>query len=133
MEAGTSGAYHGAGPGLRGWFQLDPLDEKPGWFFGGWCGRGGWDRRGFPERDGDFIERGFSRKDAANMDKALADHIDEIVWTDNLHQGYVRVVLERERGRADFIAVSTVLSQDYSTCIINRAPFAHKGGTVDFT
>ncbi len=82
---------------------------------------------------GDFIERGFSRKDAANMDKALADHIDEIVWTDNLHQGYVRVVLERERGRADFIAVSTVLSQDYSTRVINRAPFAHKGGTVDFT
>ena len=37
---------------------MDPLDEEPGWFFGGWCGRGGWDRRGFPERNGDFIERG---------------------------------------------------------------------------
>lgn len=81
---------------------------------------------------GDFIARGFTPKEAGAIDKALADHIGEIVWTDNLHQGYVRVTLGREGGLAEFIAVSTVVSQNYSTDIVHRAPFKRAGTGIDF-
>ena len=81
---------------------------------------------------GDFIARGFSPKEAAAIDKALADHIGEVVWTDNLHQGYVRVNLERDRGLAEFIAVSTVVSTNYTTDTVHRASFTRTGAGVDF-
>jgi alkaline phosphatase D len=81
---------------------------------------------------GDFVERGFSPKEAAAIDKAFGEHIDEIVWTDNLHQGYVRVSLERDGGEADFIGVSTVRSPHYFTSIVKRFPIVRKQGVVSF-
>jgi alkaline phosphatase D len=81
---------------------------------------------------GDFVERGFSPKEAAAIDKAFGEHIDEIVWTDNLNQGYVRVSLGRDGGEADFIGVSTVRSPHYFTSIVKRFPIVRKQGVVSF-
>ncbi|GAA4759752.1 alkaline phosphatase D family protein [Novosphingobium ginsenosidimutans] len=63
---------------------------------------------------GDFIESGFDPATAARLDAAFAEHNPEVVWTDNLHQGYVRVVLTRNEGRASFIAMSNIRSQRYT-------------------
>lgn len=63
---------------------------------------------------GDFIESGFDPATAAKLDAAFAEHNPEVVWTDNLHQGYVRVVLTRNEGRASFIAMSNIRSQRYT-------------------
>ncbi|MDE8652908.1 alkaline phosphatase D family protein [Novosphingobium album (ex Liu et al. 2023)] len=82
---------------------------------------------------GDFIDSGFAPDTARKLDAAFAEHVPEIVWTDNMHQGYVRIELERERGLASFIGVDTVLSPDYRTFTIRRAPFARQGASVDFT
>ena len=30
------------------------------------------------------------------LDKAFGDHVPEVVWTDNMHQGYVLLDLRRE-------------------------------------
>ncbi len=79
---------------------------------------------------GDFVETGFSPKAAVALDKALADHIDEVVWTDNMHQGYVRLRLERDHGDVEFIAVSTVLSRDYFTSVVNRFEIQRDKGVV---
>ena len=38
-----------------------------------------------------------------------------MVWTDNLHQGFVRLMLTPQGGQADFVAVDTVLSRRYRT------------------
>jgi alkaline phosphatase D len=81
---------------------------------------------------GDFIEQGFSPKQAAELDKALADHIDEVVWTDNLHQGYVRISLQRDRGEVEYIGMSTVRSRDYFTSVVKRLPLIRKDGAVNF-
>jgi alkaline phosphatase D len=81
---------------------------------------------------GDFIARGFSPAEAARIDRTLGDKIEEVTWTSNLHQGYVRVTLTRDRGEADFIAVSTVLSRDYFTRIVHQAPFVRKDGSVRY-
>jgi alkaline phosphatase D len=69
---------------------------------------------------GDFIGSGFDPVTAAKLDRALEEHNPEIVWTDNLHQGYVRLVLRRSGAQADFVAVSTVTSRRYRTAVIKR-------------
>ena len=62
---------------------------------------------------GDFIESGFDSATAAKLDAAFAEHNPEVIWTDNAHQGYVRVVLNRDEGRASFIAMSNIRSPHY--------------------
>ncbi|MEZ5946918.1 MAG: alkaline phosphatase D family protein [Hyphomonas sp.] len=63
---------------------------------------------------GDFIDSGFDIKTAKALDQAFADHLAEVEWTDNLHQGYVRVVLRPDAATAVFVAVDTVLKPDYA-------------------
>jgi len=62
---------------------------------------------------GDFVESGFDPVTAARLDAAFAKHNPEVIWTDNLHQGYVRLVLLPDRGEADFVAVSSVETRRY--------------------
>jgi len=79
---------------------------------------------------GDFIESGFSPEQAQALDTAFADLLDEVLWTDNLHQGYVRLVLRPDRARADFVAVRTVLLPDLHTSVIRSAELRHDGVTI---
>jgi alkaline phosphatase D len=53
---------------------------------------------------GDFVESGFGPSVAARLDHALADHNPEVLWTDGLHQGYVRLELSRNEGLATFFS-----------------------------
>jgi alkaline phosphatase D len=62
---------------------------------------------------GDFVESGFDDETAEALDKAFSDNVPEVVWTDNMHQGYVRVVLRMDMAEASFVAVSTVLKPVY--------------------
>ena len=80
---------------------------------------------------GDFVSSGFGEL-APKLDQAFADHIDEVLWTDNMHQGYVRIELERDAGQATFIAVDTVLSRNFRPMILRRFDFARKDGVVDY-
>lgn len=79
---------------------------------------------------GDFVESGFDRATASALDRALEQHNPEVVWTDNLHQGYVRLNLTHEHARASFIVVDTVLSPQYRTEILNRFELVRRGGAV---
>lgn len=79
---------------------------------------------------GDFIESGFTSDEAKALDKAFADLLDEVVWTDNMHQGYVRIVLEQDRAVADFIAVRTVLQPDPTTRVVRSFTLSHDGVSV---
>lgn len=69
---------------------------------------------------GDFVESGFGKETAAALDRVFAEWNPEIVWTDNLHQGYVRLELSPERADANFIAVDTVHSPQYRTFVLKR-------------
>jgi alkaline phosphatase D len=62
---------------------------------------------------GDFLDSGFGPDLSAKLDKAFADMLDEIEWTDNFHQGYVRLDLRLDSAQASFIAMSTVTSPAY--------------------
>jgi alkaline phosphatase D len=79
---------------------------------------------------GDFVDSGFGPEMSVRLDKAYADHMPEVVWTDNMHQGYVRVEFGRERGTASFVAVSTVLSRDYTARVVRQDKFERAGSQI---
>lgn len=80
---------------------------------------------------GDFVESGFDPVTAAKLDAAFAEHNPEVVWTDNLHQGYVRVILTQDEGRASFIAMSNILSQRYTAHNISDWRLVRNDGVLD--
>ncbi len=69
---------------------------------------------------GDFVESGFDRATSAKLDAAFADHNPEVLWTDNLHQGYVRLELTRAVGRATFVGVDNLTSRRYRPFTISQ-------------
>jgi alkaline phosphatase D len=69
---------------------------------------------------GDFMASGFGAELSPKLDQAFIDHNPEIVWTDNMHQGYVRLELTHTGAQANFIAVDTVLQPAYRTLMLAR-------------
>ncbi len=81
---------------------------------------------------GDFVESGFGAELSRALDKAFADHVPEVMWTDNMHQGYVRLDLRRTDAEATFIAVDTIASRNFRPFIVNRVAIGRVGGSVGF-
>ncbi len=81
---------------------------------------------------GDFVESGWDESTAARLDEIFAEAVEEVVWTDNLHQGYVRVELTPEAGTATYVAVDTVLTPDYRPLTLREMPIARKDGGIDY-
>ncbi len=80
---------------------------------------------------GDFVESGFGPDLSAKLDRAFAEMLDEVIWTDNFHQGYVRVDLRREAAQAEFVAMSTVLSPHYKPQTLRRYALARAGNSLE--
>lgn len=80
---------------------------------------------------GDFIDSGFDAATAAKLDAAFADHNPEILWTDNAHQGYVRLELTRTVGRATFVAVDSIASRQYRTFPVSQWQFMRGQAGLD--
>lgn len=74
---------------------------------------------------GDFVESGWDEETAQQLDTLFAEQLDEVLWTDNMHQGYVRTVFSREEIKADFIAVETVLMPDDRTKTLRSETISH--------
>jgi len=81
---------------------------------------------------GDFVSSGFDEGTARALDAAFAEHVPEVIWTDNMHQGYVRLDLTRAHGTASFVAVDTVLSPEYRTRIVQRYSILRQDGGLTF-
>jgi alkaline phosphatase D len=81
---------------------------------------------------GDFVESGFGDDLSRALDKAFADHVPEVEWTDNMHQGYVRLDLQRDGAEATFIAVDTIQSRAFRPFIVNRFAIVRDGSAIGF-
>jgi alkaline phosphatase D len=81
---------------------------------------------------GDFVDSGWDAETAERLDRIFENELGEVVWTDNMHQGYVRVVLGRENARADFVAVDTNLVAAYRANILRSTSIVRRGGTLEF-
>lgn len=82
---------------------------------------------------GDFVETGWDLKTAARLDRIFEEAMAEVRWTDNLHQGYVRVVLSPEKADVDFIAVSTVLMEDTATSVLRSETVRKNENTLIYS
>lgn len=82
---------------------------------------------------GDFVDSGFDAATAGRLDTSLATHNPEILWTDNLHQGFVRLELTRTVGRATFIAVDNLATRKYRTVPISQWQMAHGSSGLELT
>jgi len=80
---------------------------------------------------GDFLASGFGPELSGKLDKAFVDMAEEVVWTDNFHQGYVRLDLRRDAAQANFIAMSTILSPDYQPKLLRRFAIARRDGSLE--
>ncbi|UPT62766.1 MAG: alkaline phosphatase D family protein [Hyphomonadaceae bacterium JAD_PAG50586_4] len=81
---------------------------------------------------GDFIESGWDEETARALDLLFAAQLPEVQWTDNMHQGYVKLLLTRAYADAAFIAVDTVLSTDYRTMRLRSARIERVRGVLAF-
>ncbi|TIX49844.1 alkaline phosphatase [Alteraurantiacibacter aquimixticola] len=81
---------------------------------------------------GDFVASGFGDALSRQLDTVFAQHVPEVVWTDNMHQGYVRLDLTREEGTASFITVDTVLTPQYRAAIGQRFTIRRENGALTF-
>ncbi|RBP51341.1 alkaline phosphatase D family protein [Arenicella xantha] len=81
---------------------------------------------------GDFVESGWSRPVAEKLDRLFESQLDEVIWTDNLNQGYVRLDLGREQAEASFVAVSTVLEPNYTSRVIKRSVIQRNDNALQF-
>ena len=80
---------------------------------------------------GDFVESGFDPATASNIDAAVAEHNPEVIWTDNLHQGYVRVVLTRGEGQASFVGMNNIRSRRYSPRLLSDWRIVRNGDGLE--
>lgn len=80
---------------------------------------------------GDFLASGFGPELSKKLDKAFVDMVDEVVWTDNFHQGYVRLDLRRDAAQANFIGMSTILSPDYKPGLLRQFAIARREGSLE--
>ncbi|HZW60411.1 MAG TPA: alkaline phosphatase D family protein [Woeseiaceae bacterium] len=79
---------------------------------------------------GDFID--FGRARARRITELLAAHNDEVLWTDCLHRGYVRLQLTHGGGSADYVSVSNVLTADYDTELLRSVRMEHRDGALRY-
>ncbi len=81
---------------------------------------------------GDFVESGWPDDIAKKLDRIFEQELDEVKWTDNLHQGYVRVVFTPQTAKADFVAVDNVLTTEYLVSTIHSETIVHDGKIIKF-
>jgi len=55
-----------------------------------------------------------------------------IVWSNGRHRGYIRLAIDHDGARADYVAVTNIESRDYDTNIIYTANIEHLGGTLRY-
>ena len=81
---------------------------------------------------GDFVSSGFGAQVSEALDRAFEQGVPEVVWTNNLHQGYIRLDLARDNARASFMAVDTVTSEDFRTFILQRLSISREDGALAY-
>jgi alkaline phosphatase D len=81
---------------------------------------------------GDFVDTGWNDETAERLDRIFEQALDEVRWTDNMHQGYVRVVLAPGQAKASFVAVDTILLPSYKTKIVREEVIVKGGETLTF-
>ena len=63
---------------------------------------------------------------AVAIDKLVAEHNREVVWTDCTRRGFVKLILTQDSAQADYIAVNTVDSEKYFPSLVRQMRITKK-------
>ena len=69
---------------------------------------------------------------AAAFDQLNQAQNPDIVWTDSLNRGYIKLKINQREVKADFIAVSNVASRDYESRVIHTERIASANGQLHY-
>lgn len=81
---------------------------------------------------GEFMDAGFDEEVVRRIDALFAEGINEVRWTDSMHQGYVRVELGREEADVTYVAVDTVLIPDYRAIELRKERIVKSGNSLAY-
>jgi alkaline phosphatase D len=65
-------------------------------------------------------------------DSLNAAHNKEIVWANGQPRGYIRLALDHDGAKADYVSVTTVETRDYDTRIVYTANIVNAGGMLHY-
>ncbi len=66
------------------------------------------------------------------FDELNAANNREVVWTEGRYRGFIRLEINHDRARADFVTVSNVESRNYSTQIVRSVDIESRDGTLQY-
>lgn len=81
---------------------------------------------------GDFVNSGWDEETSRKLDEIFAEQLDEVIWTDNMHQGYVRVMLNHEEARVDFMAMNNILTESYEPKLLRTDIIRNVKGSLEY-
>lgn len=68
----------------------------------------------------------------AHFDKLNAANNPEVIWTEGRYRGFIRLEIDHDGAQADYVTVSTVESQDYTTQIVHTAKIESRDGALRY-
>ena len=77
---------------------------------------------------GDF--ENYGPEGAAAFDRLVAEHNQEVIWTDCTHRGFVKLVLTADSAKADYIVVDNVKSRKYGSSILRSVDIVKRDGSL---
>lgn len=121
-QAGASGMLFLTGDSHSFW--ANTLFDAEGRSVGLEIGTGGVTSRG------DFVASGWTDDQALALDRAFEAGLPEVRWTDNMHQGYVRVELTHAEAVAVYLAVRDDSRPNPDVFELRRERILREGDTV---
>jgi phosphodiesterase/alkaline phosphatase D-like protein len=80
---------------------------------------------------GDFVETGWIGDAPEQLNALFSAALPEVNWTEDRHQGYVRIELTASEARSEFLAVSTCLSTEYRLSRLRKSVIRRVGGNLE--
>lgn len=80
---------------------------------------------------GDFVETGWIGDGPERLNALFSAALPEVNWTEDRHQGYVRIELTASEARLEFLAVSTCLSPEYRLSRLRKSVIRRVGGHLE--
>ncbi len=68
----------------------------------------------------------------ARWDELVTAHNREIVWAESRYRGYIRLAIEHDGARADYVIVNTVESRDYESRTLKSMHIVRSDGTLRY-
>ena len=65
-------------------------------------------------------------------DDLMAEQNKEIVWASGRYRGFIRLTIDHDGAKADYVTVSNVETRDYETSIIYTANIESTDGTLSY-